>query len=221
MSNSMNNIKLGGLLRTLYDISPRISARIAPFPGDVPFSRSVSRSFRQGHSYELSSCSTSVHVGAHVDAPIHYHPDGQSIEQRSLHYYLGPCQVLALELAPGEGIGPTHLASLTIKSPRVLFKTGSFPDPERWTDDFSYLQPEAIDYLAAQGVILVGIDTPSIDKSTSSTLSSHHRIYHHNMAILEGIVLTPVSPGCYDLVALPLNLEAADASPVRAILLGY
>lgn len=204
---------------TIYDISPLLAETLAVFPGDVPYARRVTCSYAQGDSYELSSITASVHSGAHVDAPLHYHPQGQAIAQRSLRYYLGPCQVISPQVRAGEGVTVDHLEGVAVVAPRVLFRTLSFPDAHQWRDDFSFLTPEVISYLAGQGVRLVGIDTPSIDPRNSKQLECHQRIFSHDMAILEGVCLEQVKDGLYTLVALPLRLAGADASPVRAILI--
>ena len=82
------------------------------------------------------------------------------------------------------------------------------------------LSPELIDFLAEKQVVLVGVDTPSVDLADDKNLISHQAILKHDMAVLEGVVLDEVKPGLYDLIALPLKIMNADASPVRAILLG-
>jgi arylformamidase len=202
-----------------YDISPVISARTAVFPGDQPFENPVAMSFKKGDHLALSAVHSTVHLGAHADAPSHYHRDGVSIEKRDLHYYLGDAQVVTVRLPRGKRISPKDIAGVKITAPRVLFKTGSFPDSDRWNGDFNSLSPELIETLAAQKVILTGIDTPSIDPADSKGLESHQAIFRANMAILEGVVLDHVPDGVYTLVALPLRIEAADASPVRAILI--
>ena len=203
----------------IFDISPTISPATAVWPGDVPFSRQVSLDFEQGHNLVLSAVTSTVHVGAHADAPIHYHPEGEDIASRSLHYYLGPCQVVHTQLALGARLYPADLGDREIRMPRVLFRTGSFPDPDSWNSDFNSLSPELVEFLADRGVILVGIDTPSVDPEKSKELESHQAIYRRNLAVLEGIVLDDVPEGCYFLVAPPLKLRDADASPVRAVLL--
>lgn len=201
-----------------YDISPEISPETAVFPGDTPYSRTVALSFAKGDNLLLSSITGTVHLGAHTDAPNHYHPKGVGIEARSLRYYLGPAQVIEVDLMPDERIRVADLKETKIDAPRVLFKTGSFPDPNQWNKDFNSLSAELIDHLAAQGVVLVGIDTPSIDPAEDKVLESHQAVYRHDMAILEGIVLDEVDAGIYELAALPLKLKGADASPVRAVL---
>jgi arylformamidase len=100
-----------------------------------------------------------------------------------------------------------------------LLATGSFPNPEKWNSDFAALSPELVTYLHKQGVRLVGIDTPSIDPENSKALESHQAVADCDLAILEGIVLDKVPDGLYTLLALPLKIEGADASPVRAVLL--
>jgi arylformamidase len=201
----------------IWDISPALSERTAVFPGDVPFSRDTSLSFPQGHHLTLSAIRTTLHLGAHADASIHYHASGKGIDRRPLELYLGPCQVIEVRLPPGERILPAHL-NAPVAAPRILFQTGSYPDPENWTDDFNSLSPELIHHLADQGVRLVGLDTPSVDPADSKALESHQALYQRDMAVLEGLILNQVPPGAYTLIALPLPLKDADASPVRAIL---
>jgi len=200
-----------------FDISPLISEQIAVFPGDCVFRRNVSMEIHKDH-LELSSIQTTLHLGAHADAPVHYHEDGCDIAARDLDFYIGACQVITI-ITAAKRIMPSDLSHLEIKAPRVLFRTLSFANPNQWNDNFTALSPELIHYLSAKGVILVGIDTPSVDPATSKKLESHQAIYQNDMAILEGLVLTEVPDACYQLIALPLKIKGGDASPVRAILL--
>jgi len=101
----------------------------------------------------------------------------------------------------------------------VLFKTGSFPNPDDFNEDFNALSPELIAELARRGVVLAGIDTPSIDLFHDKVLATHEAIARHGVMNLEGLVLKDVEPGVYQLIALPLKLVGADAAPVRAVLI--
>lgn len=213
-----------------YDITPKISSKLAVFPGDQPFEHKVSMSFQNGQQIELSSICTTVHIGAHADAPSHYDLNGVSIEKRSLSYYLGPCEVIDVTSVlqrQGEEQRRLCIADLPggenfkVKAPRLLFKTNSFLDLENWTHEFASLSPELIEFCSQQNVILMGIDTPSVDPSNSKTLPSHKSIFKANMAVLEGLWLKDIQARVYNLVALPLNLEGVEASPVRAILLEH
>ena len=204
------------------DISPRISPRIGVFPGDTPFEHSIMMDFAQGDHLKLSRLSTTVHLGAHADAPSHYsaHPSAPDIAEVPLQRYLGRCQVIHIPGTRGHALGVSDLPNGFVPAaPRVLFATGSFPDPNNWNSDFCGLSADLIHSLAAAGVFLVGIDTPSIDPEDSKTLDAHAAVAEHSMSILEGLVLHHVPEGFYDLMALPLPIENADASPVRAVLL--
>jgi arylformamidase len=208
----------------LHDISPLLSPRLAVWPGDTPLSRQVLLEFGEPYSagspvvsnFTLSSLDATVHLGAHADAPSHY-GRGPAIHERSLDYYLGPCQVLHVAVPPGTRITPAMLPAV-VTAPRLLLGTNTYPDPEHFNRDFAALSVELIEHLHALGVMLVGIDTPSVDLFDSKDLPAHQAFLRHDMAILEGLVLKEVPDGEYELIALPLKLEGFDASPVRAVL---
>jgi arylformamidase len=201
----------------IYDISPNISARLKVWPGDTPPSREVLCDIDHGDTITLSTLHATVHLGAHADAPSHYSARAPAIHERGLDYYLGVCQVIHVPVRRGTRIGPNNVPS-AIAAPRVLLATGTYPDPETFNEDFASLTPELVQALRDHGVLLVGIDTPSVDPFTSKDLPAHKMFLQHDMAILEGLVLTDVPPGIYELIALPLKLEGFDASPVRAVL---
>jgi arylformamidase len=203
----------------IYDISPLISEDIAVFPGDTPFKREILMSQNQGDNLDLSTIRTTLHLGAHADGVNHYAPGQPGIDQKDLRTYMGGCQVVEVKTAYGDRISLFDFNINQISQSRVLFKTNSF-QPNEWREDFVSLSPEVIFALADLGVILVGIDTPSIDPADSKKLESHKAILKSNISVLEGLVLDEVRPGTYQLVALPLKIKDADASPVRAILLG-
>lgn len=202
----------------IFDISPAISPDIAVWPGDEPYSRKIELNMESGHHLTLSSIKTTLHLGAHTDAPNHYVAGGKDMAQRSLHYYLGPAQVISVNTKAGERIQWQDLQNQEIKAPRIILRTNSFPDPNKFNEDFCSLSPDLINELSQRHVILCGIDTPSVDPFASKKLEAHNEIAKHNMAVLEGVVLNDVDDGEYELICLPLKLISADASPVRAIL---
>ncbi|MCB0407311.1 MAG: cyclase family protein [Bdellovibrionales bacterium] len=204
----------------IIDISPEIHSKIAVWPGDTSFSQRFLCSFKGGGNLDLSTIETTVHLGAHTDAPSHYSPQGDSIEKRDLSYYYGSAQVISVQIKRGERIYPKDI-SHPIQSPRILLATNSFPDPDRFNEDFCSLSPELVEWLAEKNVCLVGIDTPSIDPFSSKKLESHNAVFKKNMAVLEGIVLSHVTEGLYTLIAFPLKIRGSDASPVRAVLIRY
>lgn len=202
----------------LIDISPVVDNGITVWPGDTPFVRTVNLDMDEGANLTLSDIRTTVHVGAHADAPSHYVATGEDIAARRLDYYLGACNVFHVDGVQGRRIYPADLAGKNITAARVLLRTGTFPDPRGWNDDFASLSPELVDWLHDRSVILVGVDTPSVDPFESKELDAHLTLARHDMANLEGLVLDHVPEGEYELIALPLRLAGADGSPVRAVL---
>ncbi len=200
------------------DISPLVTERIAVFPGDTSYRRQVAMDWDHGHHLEVSSIVSTVHLGAHADAPVHYHREGRDMASMPLHPYLGAAEVFRVALDSPRPIRVEDFAGGVPSTPRVLLATGTFPDPDAWRDDFASLAPGTVDWLADHGVVLVGIDTPSVDPADSKELPAHQRLFARGVVNLEGLVLDGVAPGRYTLVALPLRLAGADGSPVRAVL---
>lgn len=204
-------------MSALYDITPAVDGRLAVWPGDTPPGREVLLDMKAGAGITLSTLRSTVHLGAHADAPSHYGADAPSIEARDVALYLGPCVVLRVAVAPGTRI-PASVLPPRLDAERVLFATGTYPDPRTFREDFAALEPALVDALHGRGVRLVGIDTPSVDLFASKDLPAHRRFLAHDMAILEGLLLHDVPEGRYELIALPLKLAGFDASPVRAVL---
>ena len=174
----------------------------------------------------VSTLTLTPHIGAHADAPLHYDPQGQSAGQLDLTPYLGPCRVIHA-IACGPLITWAHIAHACAGNgmgndaplpPRVLVRTYAQMPVDRWDGDLAAYAPDTIERLAALGVLLIGIDTASIDPADSKTLDSHQTIRRLNLRVLENLVLDDVPEGDYELIALPLKLMTADASPVRAVL---
>ncbi|HJT18566.1 MAG TPA: cyclase family protein [Thermoanaerobaculia bacterium] len=202
----------------LIDISPVVDASIEVWPGDTPFVQTLNRDMRAGANLTLSDIRTTVHVGAHADAPSHYVCEGCDIASRRLDYYIGRCVVLNVRVRRGDRITPDHLNGKVVSAPRVLLRTGTFPDPRNWNNDFASLSPALVEDFYQHGVMLIGIDTPSVDPFDSKELEAHQVFARNDMAILEGLALESVEEGEYELIAPPLRIRGADASPVRAIL---
>jgi arylformamidase len=201
----------------LYDITPPVTPALAVWPGDTPPSREVLLDMRRGHHLTLSTIRSTVHLGAHADAPSHYGTDAPAIDERPLERYLGPARLVRVAVERGTRIPAARLPD-RLEARRVLLATGSFPDPNDFNRDFAALSAEAVERLHERGVTLIGIDTPSVDLFDSKDLPAHQACLRHDVAILEGLVLDGVPEGLYELIALPLRLVGFDASPVRAVL---
>lgn len=170
-----------------------------------------------GCPVNVSAITMSPHLGSHADAPLHYGKDAPAIGAVDLDPFLGRCRVIHA-IDKGRLITTQHLDhAANDLPPRVLVRTRRHALTE-WSPDFSAFAPETIAWLASLGVKLVGLDTASVDPADSKTLDSHQQLLRHNLRVLENLVLDAVEPGDYELIALPLKLTQACASPVRAVL---
>ena len=305
---------------TLWDISALVGPDSPIFPGDEPYAVSHTATIGPGCPVNLTALTLSPHIGAHVDAPIHFSPDGGDAASLPLEPFLGVCRVVHLiddapdrlitgaELAaalgiadmpdkaeepsesdepndssesdesneadepdqpsdssesdepsepeePSESDEPSEAdepsepeeadepGQPNDSSERAVANYGAAEDaargasrreitgiPQRvlvrtrrealtvWRNDFAAFDADALRWLATQGVVLVGIDTPSVDPAESKDLPAHQALRDTGIVNLENLVLDHVAAGDYELIALPLRLVGACASPVRAVL---
>jgi arylformamidase len=206
------------MTRRLWDISPPVHAGSPVFPGDTAYAQRWTWTLTADCPVNVSTLTLSPHVGAHADAPLHYAADGAAIGALDLEPYLGPCRVIhALDASPL--VTWAHLAHAVAElPPRVLVRTYRQHPGDAWDPALAGLDPLALERLADLGVRLIGIDTASIDPADSKALAAHQVIRHRDLRVLENLVLQDVPEGDYELIALPLKLTTADASPVRAVL---
>jgi arylformamidase len=202
----------------IWDLSPPVHAGSPVFPGDTAFAQRWSCSIDPGCPVNVSTLTLSPHTGAHADAPLHYDAEGAAIGDLPLAPFLGRCRVIHA-LGCGPLVSWDHLAhAVQGLPPRVLVRTYARAPVDRWDPALAAFAPETVERLADLGVMLIGIDTASIDPASSKTLDSHQVIRRRGLRVLENLVLDDVPEGDYELIALPLKLTTADASPVRAIL---
>jgi arylformamidase len=202
----------------IWDISPPVRTGSPVFPGDTPYQQQWAASIAPGCPVNVSTLTLSPHIGAHADAPLHYDPDGLAVGALSLAPFIGPCRVIHA-INKGPLILWEHLEhAMADLPPRVLVRTYERMPIDRWDEALVAYAPATIERLAALGVVLIGIDTASIDPAASKTLDSHQVIRRLGLRVLENLVLDDVAEGDYELIALPLKLTQADASPVRAVL---
>jgi arylformamidase len=205
-------------MKRLWDISPPVHAGSPVFPGDTEYRQQWGATIGPGCPVNVSMLTLSPHIGAHADAPLHYDPQGTPSGLLPLQPYLGPCRVIhAIGCGPLVRWQHVQHASDDLP-PRVLVRTYERMPVERWDPQLAAFDPDTIERLADLGVQLVGIDTASIDPAESKTLDSHQVIRRRGLRVLENLVLDDVPEGDYELIALPLKLVSADASPVRAVL---
>lgn len=205
-------------MKRLWDLSPPVQAGSPVFPGDTPYSQAWTATLAPGCPVNVSRITLSPHVGAHADAPLHYDPHGAAVGALDLAPFIGPCRVIHA-IGRGPLVRWEHLAhGGAALPPRVLVRTYEQAPVDRWDAQLAAFAPDTVERLADAGVRLIGIDTASIDPADSKMLDSHQVIRRRGLRVLENLVLDGVPEGDYELIALPLKLMTADASPVRAVL---
>ena len=204
--------------RRLYDISQPLRADLPVWPGDTPFGLERTWVLEGECPVNVSRLTLSTHSGAHADAPLHFDPAGAAIDAVDLVPYLGPAQLLSVTEGPERIAAGEVLPRLEPGTRRVLLRTFEAFPHDAWPAHFRTPAPDLVEALGAAGVRLLGIDGPSLDPQDAKDLVSHQALGRWRMAVLEGLVLDGVPDGRYELIAPPLRLSGADASPVRALL---
>jgi arylformamidase len=211
---------LQNMEKKIWDISPPVDEQSAVFPGDAAYAQTLHFALSPDCPVNVHTITLSPHTGAHADAPLHYAAGERTSGELPLAPYIGPCRVIHARLATDASdkrVRLAHVAHALDKLPeRVLLHTSARAS-QSW-DDFWAIDDALIDLLAARGVQLVGIDTPSVDPGDSKNLAAHQALLRHDLRVLENLVLDDVPEGDYELIALPLKLMRSDASPVRAVL---
>lgn len=209
---------MDSMRRQLWDVSPPVHAGSPVFPGDAPYTQAWAARIGPGCPVNLATITLSPHTGAHADAPLHYGDEGVAIGAVALDPFIGRCRVIH-----AIGCGPLvewrHLEhALADLPPRVLVRTYERMPQDRWDPALPGYAAATLERLAALGVQLVGIDSASVDPADSKTLDAHQVLRRRGLRVLENLVLDDVPEGDYELIALPLKLTTACASPVRAVL---
>lgn len=199
----------------MHDITRRLYSGHPVWPGDTPFGFEIVWKMSEGSSVNVGKIVGTTHLGTHLDAPWHYDPNGGDLETVPLQTLIGPCRVID---ARGQAELTVGFLKTQQLSERTLFYTGQPNDWSTFPETFMHVHPQAAEYMAAQGVKLYGTDCPSVDPLTSKELPGHKAFARAGVYILEGLALEGVRPGEYELIALPLRLQGADAAPVRAVL---
>lgn len=203
----------------IIDISRTLRPEIAVWPGDSRFTLQEALKRSRGDSVNLTTLTLSAHTGSHIDAPLHFSDDGESIAAMDLQPYWGPAQVVSVEKESGPLV-PGDFAGYDLgRAPRLLVRSpASACDPNRFPEYFVYPSPALARHLGGLDIVLYGSDTPSMDAEESKTLEGHNALYRNRIAILEWLDLSQAPDGLYELVALPLKIANGEGSPVRAAL---
>ncbi len=186
--------------RRWIDITVALTPEAPVWPGDPRPRIERIAALARGDAYNLSAMSVCLHTATHVDAPLHYLEGGAGVESMPLDAMTGPARVIALR---GGDLSRHRIR----RGERILFKTAQH----------GALTRAAAEHLAARGVRMVGIDALSIGPADEEGDDVHRILLGAGVWILEGIDLSSVKPGRYDLVALPLKIPGSDGAPARAM----
>jgi arylformamidase len=201
----------------IYDITIPLKPSVAVWPGDTPYVYRLDVKRGPDSPVNIGSVTMSVHAGTHADAPYHFREDGPTIGDLDPSIYIGPAVVVDAAGSPLIRVEDFRHVDLSA-APRVLLKTNAWTEHTAFPRVIPVMEDAVPDYLHAQGVILVGVDVPSVDALDSKDLPIHHALAARDIHILESLALAYVPAGRYQLIALPLRLVGADGAPVRAVL---
>ena len=209
--------------KTIYDISVMLGEESIDYPGDTPYSRELLSTIEENGIFELSKLQLSAHSGTHIDAPAHFIMNGKTMDQ----YEVGKFILTAVVVDMGNGIAgvPEDLLNIEVRpGEALLFKTENSTSGRCrngvFSDQFVYIAKKTAGICVLKKVSLVGLDYITIDPYGNEAFDAHRTLLSAGILILEGIDLGHVPAGRYTLLCLPLKIKSAEASPVRAILLG-
>jgi arylformamidase len=212
--------ELPSTANTWIDVSVPIFSGMAYWPNNPPIEVEFVMQMAKGDACNLSKISFGAHTGTHMDAPLHFVPGGKSIDQMPLNATIGTARVIPIQ--DTESIKVAELAQHSIQpGERILFKT--INSTRAWkvntfVEDFVFIEPEAAQYLAERQVQTVGVDYLSVGGFFRDGTETHQALLKAGIWVIEGLNLSKVEPGSYELICLPLKLRGAEGGPARAIL---
>jgi arylformamidase len=204
----------------VHDISLTLRQRMPVYPGEPPPLLEPTSQMERGDSYNLSRLTIGTHTGTHIDAPRHFLPDGASVDQIPVDALVGPALVVQMAVEQEITTADLEAAAIPPGTERLLFKTRNsrLLDDADFRRNFVYVTLDAARWLVERGVRLVAIDYLSVERMDAQPNIVHQTLLRAGVVIVEGADLRQVAPGPYLLACLPLKIEGADGSPVRAVL---
>jgi arylformamidase len=204
----------------IYDVSLPIAAGGLIYPGNPPIEITAQQALARGDGANVSALAFGSHTATHVDAAKHFFDAGQTVDQIPLARLIGRAVVVEVA-ADVAAVTAEHLAGSALADhTRVLIKTrnSSYNHEREFRRDYTYLAPDAAEYLVERGVELVGVDYLSIEQFRSGHHRTHRALLERAVVIVEGLALAEVPAGEYQLICLPLLITGLDGAPARAVL---
>ena len=207
---------------TLIDISVPLDSALPTWPGSVSMKVEKLSCFENGNNVNVTKLTCDVHTGTHIETSLHFIPGGSSVTQIPLDTLIGDAYVAYLPML--DVITPSDMEEINIPEgvDKLLLRT---KNSELWNDgkgvfmdDYSALSPEAAQWVVERNIKLLGVDYLSVDLYKESTFKNHLTLLKGGVVILEGLNLSSVMPGIYELMCLPIKLVGAEGAPARAVL---
>ena len=205
----------------LIDVTVPLDSNLPTYPGNTPFTLEPIKRISRGDSSNVSTIHMSAHGGTHVDAPRHFFDDGGGTEALLLDLLIGRARVV--ELTSHKGVGREELAALNLDEDiRLLIKT---PNSRLWRSaefhpDYVGVTEAGARYLVERGVKVLGVDYVSVEEFKKPGAPAHHALLGAGTIVIEGLDLSDVAPGHYDMFCLPLRVVGSDGAPARVVLRG-
>jgi arylformamidase len=203
----------------LIDVTVPLNASLATYPGNTPFSLEGIKRIARGDSSNVSSIHMSAHCGTHVDAPRHFFDGGGDADSLPLDLLIGRTRVI--EITSRTGIEAADLAASNLSEDiRVLIKTSNsrlWGDPE-FHKDYVGVSESGAKHLVEHGIKVVGVDYLSVERFRFPGAPAHHILLGAGTIVIEGLNLSEVDPGVYDMYCLPLRVADSDGAPARVVL---
>jgi arylformamidase len=208
-------------MMTIYDISLTISNNLPTWPGDTPIDLVRNKDMHDGELYTLSQFTSTVHVGSHLDAPMHFVRDGHGVDQIDLNKLIGLCYVVDLPNVDSIDAQSLEQANIPAHVTRLLCRTRNsqywLRGDKVFHTDFVAIDPSGAEWIVQRGMQLVGVDYLSVG-AYDNGIPTHEILLSHGVVPVEGLDLSRIEPGEYQLICLPLKLKDCDGAPVRAVL---
>ncbi|WP_075619925.1 arylformamidase [Paenisporosarcina indica] len=202
----------------IHDISMMLNQDVAEWPGDTAFQFQVNWTKEQSGSVNVGQITTSTHIGTHIDAPFHYDDQGEKVHELPLENYI--VSAIVIDVSGNDVISRETLQNVMVgEAKAVLFHTSAWQQRDVFPEEIPTFAVDVVEWMVENEIVLFGVDLPSVDAITSKELPIHHTLGKSGRYILEGLVLDGIKEGLYELIALPLKIEGADGSPVRAVLI--
>jgi arylformamidase len=206
----------------IYDISLTISNDLPTWPSDTPIALARNKDMQHGEAVTLSQLTTTVHVGSHLDAPMHFVRDGSGVDQIDLNKLIGPCFVVDLPNIDSIDAQSLERANIPANVTRLLCRTRNSQywarSDKTFHTDFVAIDPSGAEWIVQRGIQLVGVDYLSVG-AYDNGIPTHEILLSHGVVPVEGLDLSRIEPGEYHLICLPLKLKDCDGAPVRAVLM--